>query len=53
MKRGDRGLDNNLSTQGMRYSDVATAQLAAFAASGHAAHAAAWDAVLDSDDDND
>jgi hypothetical protein len=51
VKRGDLGPDNKLSTQGVRYSDVATARLAAFAAE-RAAQAAAWDAALNSDNDD-
>ena len=50
VKRGDLGPDNKLSTQGVRYSDVATARLAAFSAE-RAAQAAAWDAALDSDNE--
>ena len=44
VKRGDLGPDGKLSTQGVRYSDVATARLAAFAAE-RAAQAAVWDAA--------
>ena len=50
VKRGDLGPDGKLSTQGVRYCDVATARLAAFAAE-RAAQDAAWDAALDSDNE--